>query len=164
MRPCPTCLASHRLLTISHLRLSPKGFLATRARLPSSFLAKRPVTSATTTTSPPTGVEPLTVLHKTVALLPRIPNYDEGPNSRYTEANRLWEATLSKVYEDFSAVSDRPIRIAGQSPVLWFLFWIRLMSIRNLKCLGLMNGRSLKMSLLPFLRTPCRQMRNTSLK
>jgi hypothetical protein len=60
--------------------------------------------------------ETLTLLHKTVKLLPRaLPSKSHTSPCQPAESLEFWDDILSGVYEDLTSAAGRPARIAGSS-------------------------------------------------
>ncbi|KAF8904423.1 hypothetical protein CPB84DRAFT_1896922 [Gymnopilus junonius] len=105
MRPCSTCLALRSSFSRAPSLVRP---LSRHTQQQLLCLTKRSTASA----SSPSGIEPLTVLHKAVALLPRVPCYAQDSGSQQDAgSSHVWESILSGAYDDLSAVADRPVKI-----------------------------------------------------
>lgn len=115
MRPCPTCLPPNRSFARVPSIINLKRPVTRRTQQQSPCLAKSFVTSTTSASlhRSPSGVEPLTILYKATALLPRVPCFEEGSGPQQTKRSDLWEPILSGAHEDLSATADRPVKIVG---------------------------------------------------
>lgn len=75
-----------------------------------------------TPNNPSSANETLSLLHRAITLIPRAFNIKQNSGStRAGGTADFWKAILSNVHEDLSATTERPAKIVGSCPPIFFL-------------------------------------------
>lgn len=123
----PLCTTNHKPMLLGQYSARSsmtKCLLRTRfyaTRRPGKFILQlkpiRPLAKFLSTTQNHVAIihdEPLTLLRKAAALLPRVFPAQTSPGvHRTTNTAEFWNGVLSQAYDDLSAKTERPAKVVG---------------------------------------------------